>query len=579
MEDVDTTGRRVVQHEPMLTEGGPMVPAIRALASEAGRGVYLYRSFEDSPEFHSYQQLYRRIAEHMTHFRDRGVGAGTRVLLPFDTSIEAIASFLALIGVGAVTFSVKPWGEHSGKDTRSYMETVCRRFRITHALRSPYPEVLDLSAGVSGARTAGGEADFAPATEEDLALVQFSSGSTSSPKGVPVTRAALERHLQLLVAFDERKQDDVYVSWLPLYHDLGLILGMLTSLYARNDLHLISPFQFIRNPTGWLQLLSDRRATHTATPYFAINYCLNQLERDEAAAPPDWNFESLRVCLIGSDPTDFERTVAFQSRLAPYGFRRRALLPAYGMAETVLVISATRPADEPWAHTPADGRALVSTGGLLPQAGYELRITREDGTLCQDGELGQIEVRGGTLTRGYFEHPAAFLNADGYFETGDLAYRVRGELVIAGRAGDRIKVNGQSLFSSDFEFAVQSLPFIKHGRAVVFQIEDRIIALAEPEVSGTHARGGRDAQRAAIIEAIAIRLGVKLSAADVHFIANGQIQKTSSGKLKRRAMAQAFLDGRIRLAGREAAASGSATTSQVATVFNATSVTEVTHAR
>jgi acyl-CoA synthetase (AMP-forming)/AMP-acid ligase II len=331
------------------------------------------------------------------------------------------------------------------------------------------------------------------------------------------------------------------VSWLPLYHDLGLILGTLTSLYARNDLHLTSPFQFIRDPLGWLCLLSEQRATHTVTPYFAINHCLNHLERGHDERSSRFDFEPLRSFLIGSDPIDFDRTLEFQRRLEPFGFRRRALVPAYGMAEAVLVVSSTALADEPWAHTLDDGRKLASTGHLLP--GFEARITREDGSVCGDGELGQIELRGGTMAQGYFEDPAPFYNAAGFFETGDLAYCVRDELVIAGRAGDRIKVNGQTLFASDFEFATQSLPFVKPGQAVVFQLEDQIIVLAQ---LSNHVASPLQDCRQIVSTTIAKRLAVKLPTSQIHFIAPGQIKKTTSGKLKRRAIAQSFIDGTVR---------------------------------
>lgn len=524
----------------------PMLDLIRRLADERRRGLYLYDTFDDEPAFCSYHQLYRRVAGCMERFRAQGVGSGTRVLLPFDTSIEVVASFLALIGVGALTFSVKPLDARGGKNSRDYIEMVCRRYRITHGVQLDSSDVSALPvAPLNPVDAYADQSDFHAADASEIAFVQFSSGSTSSPKGIPVTRQALDTHLHMLVGFDQRTRDDVYVSWLPLYHDLGLILGLLTSVYACNDLHLTSPFQLIRDPMGWLDLLSRRRATLAATPYFAVNYCLTHMERNGSDMPREWDFSSLRTLLIGSDPTNFERTIAFQERLAPYGFRRSTLLPAYGMAEAVLVVSSTQIADEPWAYTIDDGRQFVSTGRLLP--GFEARLTREDGSLCEEGELGQIELRGGTMAQGYFEEPGIpFYNADGYFETGDLAYQVRGELVIAGRAGDRIKVNGQSLFASDFEFAAQSLPYIRHGRVIVFQLDERIVLLAH--VSESTVLDSPQEHRLQISSTIAKTIGVKISPEDIYFVAPGQITKTSSGKLRRRAAAQAFLNGTLRMA-------------------------------
>jgi acyl-CoA synthetase (AMP-forming)/AMP-acid ligase II len=530
----------------------PISDVIRRLAGETTHGIYLYRALDEDPTFCSYDELYRRVAGCMERFRAEEVGSGTRVLLPFDTSIEVVAALLALIGLGALTFSVKPLDARSGKDARAYLTMLCQRHRITHAVLRPESDALSPSVrSLDPSNVFARAMTFASARKTDVAFVQFSSGSTSSPKGVPITRGALARHLDILVTFDERTQEDVYVSWLPLYHDMGLVLGLLTSVYARNDLHLSSPFQFIRNPTGWLDLLSQRRATHTATPYFGVSYCLDHFGDklgDEGLA---WNFEALRSFLIGSDPTDVDRTYAFQERLSRYGFKRAALLPAYGMAEAVLVVTATQLLDEPRAHTLPDGRKLISTGRLLP--GFEARVTREDGSACDDGELGQIELRGGTMAEGYFEDDTPFYNGDGYFETGDLAYRIKDELIIAGRAGDRIKVNGQTLFSNDFEFAAQAVPFVKPGRVVVFQIEDRIIVLAQL-ASEASALTTSDVQHE-ISQAMARRLGVKVPAENIHFIAPGQIEKTTSGKLRRRSIAQSFLAGRIKMAARSALSS------------------------
>ncbi len=520
-----------------------MIDVVRGLANAAGRGLYLYRSFGEAPRFVSYRELYGRVGACMEAFREAGVGRDTRVLLQFETSIEVIASFLALIGVGAVTFSVKPADARDGGESRAYLRFLCERYRITHAVRPaggpagvPVRELVPPDALAE-------RADFAPAAPSDIALVQFSSGSTALPKGIPVMRQTLEEQLRLIVGFDERTSSDVFVSWLPLYHDLGLVLGMLSSLYARNDLHLTSPFEFIREPFGWLDLLSRQRATHSVTPYFAINFCANRLERDEQRH--EWDFSALRSFLIGSDPIDYERTLEFQRRLEPYGFRRETLLPAYGMAEATLVVSATPLAKAPWAHTLPDGRKQISTGPLLP--GFEARITREDGSLCAEGELGEIELRGGTMVREYFEEPSIpFADEAGYFATGDLGFVLRGELFVAGRVGDRIKVNGQSLFSNDFEFALQSVPFIKPGRAVVFQIDERIVMLAEVADHAALLTPGE--HKTGLSDAVALRLGIKVPPGDIHFIAPGQIMKTTSGKPRRRAMAQAYLAGTIRWA-------------------------------
>ncbi|TMQ11419.1 MAG: fatty acyl-AMP ligase [Deltaproteobacteria bacterium] len=509
------------------------------------RGLFLYSSLIESPEFLSYRDLRARACVAVASYRAQGLAPGDRVIFPFHTSLDAIASFLAIVSIGALPFSVKTALKPGAGVDLAFLEVIARRYRATYAagLGADDARALALRLLVSGGAVDGAvdrAPGLRPGNESDLLFVQFSSGSTSFPKGVPVTHGGLMQQLAILTTVDDRREGDVYASWLPLYHDMGLIAGMLTSLYAGNDLHLMPPLEFVRDPMAWLGLLSRVEATHTITPYFGINHCTKQLVLDDAPEIQKWDFRKLRSWFVGSDPTDYDVMMAFQKLLEPRGLRAETLLPCYGMAEAVLMVSGIDRAERPKVHVREDGRKFVSVGRLVP--GFEARITREDGTICKDGELGEIELRGATMVGRYFEDSTVdFFNEGGYFQTGDIGYLISGEIYIAGRIGDRIKVNGQTLVSNEFELAVEALAFVRAGKSVVFQIEDRIMLLVE--VPPEEAKAGR---RRELIEAIVAQLGVKLRLADVLFIRSGQLKKTSSGKLRRRVIAEAYLRNEIR---------------------------------
>jgi fatty-acyl-CoA synthase len=523
------------------------LPAMRTVMDlldqhDPRRGLFLYGSMIESPEFLSYRDLRARACAAVASFRAQGLAPGDRVIFPFHTSLDTIASFLAIVSIGALPFSVKTALKPGAGVDLPFLEVIARRYRATYAvgLGADDARALALQLLVPRGGAVDGAVALRPGNELDLLFVQFSSGSTSFPKGVPVSHGGLMQQLAILTTVDDRREDDVYVSWLPLYHDMGLIAGMLTSLYVGNDLHLIPPLEFVRDPMAWLGLMSRIEATHTITPYFGINYCTKQLLLEDAPEIQRWDFRELRSWFVGSDPTDYDVTMTFQKLLEPRGLRAETLLPCYGMAEAVLMVSGIDRTERPKVHVREDGRKFVSVGRPVP--GFEVRITREDGTICREGELGEIELCGGTMVGRYFEDSTVdFFNEDGYFRTGDLGYLVSGELYIAGRVGDRIKVNGQTLVSNEFELAVEALPFVRAGKSVVFQIEDRIILLVE--VSPEEAKAGR---RRELIEAIVAHLGVKLRLADVLFIRSGQLKKTSSGKLRRRVIAEAYLRNEIR---------------------------------
>lgn len=350
--------------------------------------------------------------------------------------------------------------------------------------------------------------------------------------------------VQAIANHAEHRPHDVTASWLPLYHDMGLVGAFLTTFYIRHNLHLSTPMNFLTNPVGWLQELSEKQITITVIPDFAISYCLRQLKITDSANIANLNLEKLRLVFNGSEPINIDKLHEFLQVLAPYGLQPSAIKPCYGMAEAVLMVSCSSLKDFPRVLTLANGCKAISVG--QPLSKLDVRLRTEDGRLCREGEMGEIELRGGTLVDGYFETDRQFCNADGFFPTGDLGLISQGELFVTGRLNDRFKINGQSYFASDFEYALESLPFVQLGKVATIQADDRIIVLIEAkQVSVLKQAIEHQCQ---VSDVILKQFGVKLPGENILFIRPGQLEKTSSGKLRRKAISQAYLTGQIVLA-------------------------------
>jgi acyl-CoA synthetase (AMP-forming)/AMP-acid ligase II len=509
----------------------------------ANRGVHLYEKFDGAPEFVGYSDFPQWVAGYAEHFREQGVGAGTRVLFPFETSMETIFSFLALLEIGALPLSVKPLlGNTPSAGYLDFVDRVARQFHAGHVLGVPSIVELDLAlATVSlpqgDIRRAG--ASLRVPADDELAFVQFSSGSTSFPKGIPVRQDKLRANLATIAGIDGRDDRDRGSSWLPLYHDMGLIGGLLSCLATGNDLLLATPVTFLYDAAGWWEHMAREGATITAIPNFAVDYSLKVMRGLEPEALAAMDLSRLRSIYLGSEPINIPNLFDFLDLMSATGLSRGSFMPCYGMAETVLLVSSRSPGDEPRVVPTPSGTPAVSVGRPMPE--FAVRV-RDEGVLCRDNELGEIELAGGTLATTYFDDPRPLAGADGFFATGDMGFVDGGELFITGRIGDRIKVNGQSLFATDFEQALERLDFMGEGRTAVIQCEWRIVVLAE---ATRQARADIDGSRQLIIEHLARTLGVTVRVSDILFLRAGQLTRTSSGKLQRRAIAQAYEQGRL----------------------------------
>ncbi len=404
----------------------------------------------------------------------------------------------------------------------------------------------------------GGDPALPAVGADDTAYLQFSSGSTRFPIGVVVRQRALMANAGAILSHGLRiRPDDRAVSWLPLYHDMGLVGFLLSPLAGQVTVDLFATQDFARRPQLWLSLISARRGTISYSPSFGYDLCTR---RERSISRTELDLSCWRIAGIGGDMIRPAVLSRFSSSFAACGFRAEACLPSYGMAEATLAISfaplgrgietdtidldrleqdavAVRPQD---AH--ARSRTVVLCGAPLP--GHEIEIRDADGEVLADRRIGRIFARGASVMQGYDGRPEetqAILSPDGWLETGDLGYRLDGTLVVTGRAKDLIIINGRNIWPQDLEWSVErSIPEIRTGDVAAFSIEEdgqEVLILA------VEARGIADpaaGQRLAEEVGDTVRASHGLDGRVV-LVAPGSLPYTSSGKLSRFVMRQRYL--------------------------------------
>jgi fatty-acyl-CoA synthase len=375
-----------------------------------------------------------------------------------------------------------------------------------------------------------------------LAVLQFTSGATADPKGVMLPHRAIVANLDAAAEAGRLQDDDVIMSWLPLYHDMGLI-GLLTlPMITGTELVLAAPQDFLASPSRWMEWMSEFGGTVTAGPNFSYALAARALRRLDNLDLSRW-----RLALSGAEPVDPATVEAFCEAGARHGFDARAVYPAFGMAE--VAIAGTFP--EPMTGLRVDNvdrralevdhKAVPATGdGSRPLAflgrpvpGLEIRVVDPfSGAVLADRQAGELEFRGTSVTPGYYKHPEATAAAfhDGWLRTGDQGYVVDGELVLCGRIKDMIIVAGRNVFPEDVERAVADVEGVRAGNVVAFGIEGRrgfesVVVVAETKADDPTPVRDAVARR--------VKESVGLAAADVVLVQPGTLPKTSSGKLQR----------------------------------------------
>jgi 1-acyl-sn-glycerol-3-phosphate acyltransferase len=396
---------------------------------------------------------------------------------------------------------------------------------------------------------------------EDIAFIQYTSGSTGNPKGVVLTHANLLANMRAMVRACGATSADIFVSWLPLYHDMGLIGAWLCPLYAGLPLVAMSPLHFLSRPARWLWAIHRYRGTISAGPNFAYELAASRIDERELEG---LDLASWRWAFNGAEPVSADTMARFAARFARRGFDPASLAPVYGLAECaldlafppgrrgVLVdrIDRERLAAERVAVPAPEGAAhavgIVACG--RPLAGYEMRIADEAGRELPERHVGRLEFKGPSATSGYFNNPEATakLFDAGWLDTGDLGYIAAGELYLTGRSKDMMIRGGQNVYPYELEEAVGAVPGIRKGCVAVFGVGDpasgteRIVVLAETREADAARRAALTAQ----INALAADL-IGGPADDVVLAPPHSVLKTSSGKIRRAASREVYERGLI----------------------------------
>ncbi len=524
--------------------------------------IYLYGESE-SAESLTYADLREGARAVAAGLVAQGVEPGQAIAIMLPTGKEYLFSFFGILIAGGIPVPIYPparWSQIEDHLQRHGGILANSQARLLITVAQAKPLSVLMRAYTDALRSIVTVADLAghpsahphiARSASDLAFIQYTSGSTGNPKGVALTHANLLANIRASGAAIQVQSEDVFVSWLPLYHDMGLIGAWLGSLYYGIPLALMSPLAFLARPSRWLWAIHRHRGTLSAAPNFAYELCARKL-RDEELEHLD--LSSWRVACNGSEPVGADTLEAFATRLAPYGLRREALMPVYGLAECSVGLTFPPPNHgslidiierEPFVSIGNAVAAAAGDAGVLrmvscgrPISGHQVRIVDASGREVGDRVEGRLEFKGPSATSGYFRNPEQtrrLFHGD-WLDSGDFAYIANGEVYITGRVKDVIIRGGRHIFPYELEQAIGNIPGIRKGCVAVFGSPDpvsgteRLIVLAESRETQRQAREGMLQQ----INAAAMAV-VGVPADDVVLAPAHTILKTSSGKIRRAA--------------------------------------------
>jgi 1-acyl-sn-glycerol-3-phosphate acyltransferase len=537
--------------------------------AEPERTQVFLRREDGAEQAISYGELARRAAAVAGDLGRLGVGAGERVALMLPTGEDFFYCFLGVLLAQAVPVPIYPpfradrMEEYATRQAgilrnaeAVLLITTGRGETLVQLLRPLAPSLLGV-VDAAGLGRRGAPRPALPRGGAHPALIQYTSGSTGDPKGVLLSHGNLLANIRAVGQALKVGPGDSGVSWLPLYHDMGLIGAWLLPLYHGFPITILSPLAFLSRPERWLWAIHYHRATLSVGPNFAYELCARKIP-DEALEGLD--LSSWRAALNGSEPVRPETVERFTRRFAPYGFRPEALLPVYGLAECSVGLAAPpvgrevridrvardRLEREGIAEPASQGIAFVSVGRPLP--GHEVRLVDEAGRPAGERVQGRIQFRGPSAMQGYFRQPeaTAAITCDGWLDTGDFGYQAEGELYVTGRSKDVILKAGRNVHPQDIETAVAEVEGIRQGCVAAFGAADagqgteRLVVAAE---SRERDPAARERLRVEVEHRLLEVIGIP--ADDVVFLAPGTLPKTSSGKLRRAECRRAYESGRL----------------------------------
>ena len=549
---------------------------LMALNRGADRAI-VYHSGESESRRVTYGALHERALGILYHLQQLGAKPGDKLILLLNNNEQFIDAFWAAVlgGIVPVPVAIGISDEHRHKLLRiarklgqpfvySDRKTLDRIGTFADQSGDPaeavtHAALLKRAFLAEDLKSVAQQGKPHPSQPDDIAFIQFSSGSTSDPKGVVLTHANLIANWIGSTQVAGFNEQDISLSWMPLTHDMGLIGFHLIMFANRVSMHLMPTELFVRRPLLWLNIATQQRATILCSPNFGYRHYLKVLgER----SPGNLDLSAVRLIFNGAEPISVELCEEFLARLAGLGLKRNAMFPVYGLAEASLAVSfpplgralqsiqlnrhrlVVGEKAEVVTLASRDALGLVSVGTAIPQC--ELRIAGDDDSTLPEGYIGHIQIRGANVTAGYFEEPqvnAETFTTDGWLRTGDLGLALNGETYITGRAKEILFVNGQNYYPHDLEAIAQHAPDMELGKIVVAGVRP---PGAETDQLTVFVLYRGDLAQFPVLSAQITRLINEQSGLEVtEVVPVKRIPKTTSGKIQRNLARQLWLAGSL----------------------------------
>jgi fatty-acyl-CoA synthase len=553
--------------------------AIEDAASTTRNGYRFVDEQSDAEPFFSHGGIERASARFGGALQALGLKKGDRVALILPDNADFIFAFLGAVRAGIIPVPIYPptgLGKLAGylDNTLHIVERSGAKVLVTSseiklmlgtiAQKAP---ALQKVVQVEPIRTSKEELRPAKVELDDVCFLQFTSGSTSRPKGVTLTHRNLAAnvHAIMQLGLGVRDSVDSGVSWLPLYHDMGLIGFVIAPIYHKNTITFLPPLLFLKRPARWLDAISRHRGTISFGPNFAYALCVKRIKEQEMAG---LDLSSWRVAGCGAEPIRAENLKAFAEKFSSVGFSEKAFVCCYGMAESTLAISFSKlgtgvnvdtvAGDKLWSEHKAEPVAaeseraapIVQCGSAFE--GHDIQVFAPDDDEGKkplgDREVGEIRLRGPSVMSGYWSEPElsekAF--AGGWLKTGDLGYLADGRVHICGRSKEVIIVNGRNYYPQDLEWEAGNVQGVRKGNVIAFGTmkphgdRERVVVAFETQVTGDEALNKLKSEVRK-----AVQQGIGLTADDVVAVKVGVLPKTSSGKLQRAKARELYETGEL----------------------------------
>jgi len=529
----------------------------------------------------SYGQLLSEASEVAAGLRASGLGGSEAVAIMLPTCAEFFYAFFGVMLAGGVAVPVYPPArpdkvEEYVRRQVTILRNAGVRFLISfervkavsQIMRVSIPSLIEVTTVDAlhqiGLR-AGTKVTTAAVEPSDTAFIQYTSGSTGDPKGVVLSQANVLANVRGIGSAVSFRPDDIVVSWLPLYHDMGLIGSWLFSVYFGAPITVLSPLAFLTRPERWLWALHDSKGTLCPAPNFSYELCARKIPN---TAITGLDLSAWRVAINAGEAVLPDTLARFAKRFEPYGFRPESFVPCYGLAESSVALTfppinrrpvidtirrdlfeAKGKAEPTWKPDAPDSEVLRFVANGMPLPGHEVRVVDDQGREAGERIQGRVLFRGLSRTAGYYRNPEAtkaVIDEDGWMDSGDLGYWADGELFVIGRRKDCIIKSGRNIMPQEVEAATAEVHGVRKGCVAAFGVADadtgteRLVVVAETRAID---RAERERIEAEVVKNVDAILGIPPNT--VVLVPPQSIPKTSSGKIRRNETRNLYLSGRL----------------------------------